>query len=150
MSRIDKWHPAVGTFRAPSNVAINATSGPSSVTDLNRILVVGLNSSGRVIKAATALAASGIIIATRPFAAGEMIDVFTLGEVAEIDGADIQGGVAATAGQKLYLDTTASRLVANAAPTVGTNYFYVGQVALDPLGAATRLVVRAGLVQGGA
>lgn len=146
MSRIDKWHPAVGTFRAPSNAALTATSGPSGVTDLNRILVVGLNSSGRVVKAANAAAASGIIIATRPFAAGEMIDVFTLGEVAELDGADIQGGTAATAGQKLYADFTASRLTATA-PGAGVNGFYVGQVALDPIGNPTRLVLRAQAVQ---
>lgn len=146
MSRIDKWHPSIGTFRAPSNAAINATSGPSSVTDLNRILCVGLNGSGRVVKAASVAACSGIIIATRPFAAGEMIDVFTLGEVAEMDGADIQGGVAGTAGQKLYYDSTASRLTATA-PGAGVNGFYVGQIALDPLGLPTRLVLRAQTVQ---
>jgi hypothetical protein len=146
LSRIDKWHPAIGTFRAPSNAVLSATSGPSGVTDLNRILCVGLNSSGRVIKAASVAACSGIIIATKPFAAGEMIDVFTLGEVAELDGNDIQGGVAATAGQKLYYDATASRLTATA-PGVGVNGFYVGQVALDPIGNATRLILRATPVQ---
>lgn len=146
MSRIDKWHPSIGTFRAPLNAALNATSGPSGVTDKNRILCVGLNSSGRVVKAASVAACSGIIIATKDFAAGDMIDVFTLGEVAEIDGADIQGGVAATAGQKLYFDSTASRLTATA-PGSGVNGYYVGQVALDPLGTATRLILRAQTVQ---
>lgn len=146
MSRIDKSQSAIGNFRSLLNAALTATSGPSGVTDLNRILVVGLNGSGRVIKAASSGAASGIIIASRAMAAGEPIDVFTSGEVAEIDGTDIQGGVAATAGQKLYYDSTASRLTATA-PGSGVNGFYVGQVALDPIGNPTRLILRCQTVQ---
>lgn len=146
MSRYDKYDPKSGGFRSPLNAAMNATSGPSSVTDLFRVLVVGLNGSGRVVKATTVAAASGIVIAHRAMAAGEPIDVMTAGEVAEIDGADIQGGTPATAGQKLYLDTTASRLTSTA-PGAGVNGFYVGQVALDPNGNPTRLIVRCQAVQ---
>lgn len=141
MSRIDKWHPAIGTFRAPLNIALTATSGPAGVTDLNRILVVGLNGSGRIIKATTAAASLGIIIATRPYAVGEAMDVFTTGEVVELDGADVQGGVALAAGVKAYGDFTASRLTATA-PGVGVNGFLVGWTV-----EATRLVVRCQAVQ---
>lgn len=141
MSRYDKYDPKDGGFRAPLSAALTATSGPSSVTDLNRILVVGINSSGRVIKSASVAACSGIIIATRAMAALDPIDVMTDGEVVEIDGADIQGGVAATAGQKLYYDATASRLTSTA-PGAGVNGFYVGQVI-----EAGRLVVRCAAVQ---
>lgn len=141
MSRFDKYNPKVGGFRALLNAALTATSGPSGVTDLNRILVVGLNGSGRVIKAASVTAASGIIIATRPMAALEPIDVMTAGEVVELDGNDIQGGTPAVAGAKLYYDATASRLTATA-PATTVNGFYVGQVV-----EATRLVVRCQLMQ---
>lgn len=141
MSRFDKYDPKDGGFRAPLNAAMTATSGPSSVTDLNRIIVVGINSSGRVIKSASVAACSGIVIATRPMAILDPIDVMTDGEVVELDGADIQGGVAATPGQKLYYDATASRLTATA-PGVGVNGFYVGQVI-----EAQRLVVRCQAVQ---
>lgn len=141
MSRFDKYDPKDGGFRALLNAAMTATSGPSSVTDLNRILVVGINSSGRVVKSASVAACSGIVIATRPMAAGEPIDVMTDGEVVELDGADIQGGAAATPGQKLYYDSTASRLTATA-PGSGVNGFYVGQVI-----EAARLVVRCQAVQ---
>lgn len=147
MSRYDKNDPKSGSFRAPLNAAMTATSGPAGVTDLWRIFVMGLNSSGRLIKATTTVLASGIYIAHGPQGAGQMVDCMTAGEVAEIDGADIQGGAAPTAGQKLYLDTTASRLTATV-PAAGVNGFYVGQVALDPSGNPTRLIVRCQTVQG--
>jgi hypothetical protein len=105
--------------------------------------VVGLNGSGRIIKATTAAAAIGLVCLSSPKNAGDPVDVMQFGEIVEVDGADIQGGAAPTAGQKLYLDTTASRLTNVAAPTAGTNYFFVGQTA-----EATRLIVRCGLIQG--
>lgn len=137
MSRYDKVDPISGSFRAKLNAAWTATSGPSSVTDLNRILVVGINTSGLIVKAASVAAASGILIVHDvSAAAGDVMDVMTDGEVVEISGADMQSGTAPTAGQKLYYDATASRLTATA-PTAGTEGFYVGQVI-----EAGRLVVR--------
>lgn len=143
MSRFDKYDPRDGGFRAPLNAALTATSGPAAVTDLNRVLVVALNGSGRLIKATTAITAVGVIVATRAFAAAEMIDVMTDGEIVEIDGSDIQGGAAPAAGTHLIFDATASRLAAIGAPAAGTNVFRVGWTV-----EATRLIVRCGLVQG--
>lgn len=143
MSRYDKYNPVSGGFRAKLNAAWTATSGPSGVTDLNRIIVVELNSSGRVIKATSAVTAIGVLVLTGPKAAGDVVDVMTAGEIVEVDGADVQGGVAPTAGQRFFFDATASRLALVAAPTAGTNYFLVGRV-VEP----TRLVVRCGLLQG--
>lgn len=137
MSRYDKYDPISGGFRAALNAAWTATSGPSSVTDLNRILVVGLNSSGKVVKATTAITASGILIVhDAAMAANDIVDVMTDGEVVEISGADMQSGTAPTAGQKLYLDATASRLTSTA-PAAGAAGFFVGQVV-----EVGRLVVR--------
>lgn len=137
MSRYDKVNPISGSSRAKLAAAWTATSGPSSVTDLNRILVVGLNSSGQIVKATTVAAASGILIVHDvAAAAGDVHDVMTHGEVVEISGADMQSGTAPTAGQKLWLDTTASRLTATA-PVAGAEGFYVGQVV-----EVGRLVVR--------
>lgn len=144
MSRYDKYDPKSGGFRAPLNAAWNATSGPSSATDLFRVTAVALNGSGRLIRATTALMCVGIVVVHGAKNAGEPVDVMTDGEVIELDAADIQGATAPTAGTKYYFDATAGRLVANAAPTAGTNYFYVGTTV-----EASRLVVRAGLVQGG-
>jgi len=139
VSRIDKSNSAIGNFRAPLNIALNATSGPSGVTDLNRILCVALNGSGRLIKATTAVSVVGFVIATRPFIVGETIDVFTNCEVVELDGADIQGGTTPAAGTKYYFDATASRLAATAPAATAIGY-YIGTTV-----EATRLVVRAGL-----
>jgi hypothetical protein len=145
ISRYDKYNPKSGGFRAPANAAWTATSGPSSVTDLWRVTAVGLNGSGRVIRATTALMCVGIVIAHGVKAAGDILDVMTDGEVIELDAADLQAATAPVAGTKYYADLTAGRLVANAAPTAGTNYYYVGTTV-----EAGRLIVRTGLVQGGA
>lgn len=143
VSRYDKYGPKTGGFRAPLNAAWNATSGPGGVSDLNRVIVVALNGSGRVIKATSAATAVGVVIVTRAMAAGEVVDVMTQGEIMELDANDIQGATAPTAGTKYILDTTASRLAAQGTPAAGTNTFYVGTTV-----EATRLVVRCGSFQG--
>lgn len=144
MARYDKYDPKDGGFRAPLNADWTATSGPGGVSDIGRVIGVALNASGRVVKATTALAATGVVVVNRAMLTGEIVDVMTDGEIVELAAADIQGGTAPTAGTKYYLDATASRLAAVAAPTAGTNYFYVGTTV-----EASRLVVRTGLVQGG-
>jgi hypothetical protein len=142
VSRYDKYDPRVGGFRAKLNAAWNSTSGPAGVTDLNRVLVVGINSSGRVVKATTVAECVGVLVLTGPKAAGDPVDVMTAGEIVELDGADIQGGTAASAGDKLWFDSTASRLT-KTAPSAGTMGFYVGQLV-----EANRLIVRCGFYGG--
>ena len=127
MSRYDKYNPVSGGFRAALNAAWTATSGPTSATDLNRILVVGVNGSGRVVKATTVALASGILILTGPKAAADVVDVMTDCEVVEISGTDMESGTAPTAGQKLWFNATASRLTSTA-PTAGVAGSYVGQI----------------------
>lgn len=142
MSRIDKYDPKDGGFRAPLNAAWTSTSGPAGVSDLNRVIVVALNGSGRVIKATTAAAAVGVVCLDKAsYAAGDVVDVMTDGEIVELAAADLQTGSPA-AGTKYYLDTTASRLAATA-PGAGVNGFYVGTTV-----EAGRLVVRCGSFQG--
>lgn len=128
MSRYDKYNPVSGGFRAPVNAAWTSTSGPTSATDLNRILVVSINGSGRVIKATTVALACGILIAhVSPLAAGDVVDVMTHGEVVEMSGTDMESGTAPVAGAKLWFNATASRLTATA-PAAGVAGFYVGQM----------------------
>lgn len=141
MSRYDKYDPKSGGFRAPLNAAWNATSGPSSVTDLGRILVVTLNASGKVIKAPSAADCVGVLIVNQAMAAGDIVDVMTDGEIVELAAADLQSGSPA-AGTKYFYDATASRL-ATTAPGAGANGFYVGRTI-----EAARLVVRCGWFQG--
>jgi len=142
MSRYDKYGPVTGGFRAPLNAAWTLTSGPSSATDLFRVTGVMLNGSGRLVRATSAIACVGIIIAHGAKAAGEVADVMTNGEVVELDLNDLQAATAPVAGTKYYLDTTAARLTATA-PVAGTNAFYIGTTV-----EAARLVVRCGMFQG--
>lgn len=142
MARYDKYDPKDGGFRAPLNAAWNATSGPAGVSDLNRVIAVGLNGNGRVVKATTAAAAVGVVVVSAAKNAGEIVDIMTDGEIVELDANDIQGATAPTAGTKYYLDATASRLAATA-PGAGINGFYVGTTV-----EAGRLVVRVAPVQG--
>jgi hypothetical protein len=141
VSRIDKYGPLTGGFRAPLNAAWNATSGPSGVSDLDRVIVVALNGSGRLIKATTAASAVGVVCLPSAKEAGAVVDVMTNGEIVELGANDLQTGSPA-AGTKYYFDATASRL-ATTAPAAGTNAFYVGTTV-----EATRLVVRCGSFQG--
>lgn len=143
MSRIDKYGPKTGGFRAPLNAAWNATSGPSGVSDLDRVIGVALNGSGKLIKAATAATCVGVVCLNGAKNANDVVDVMTSGEIVELGVNDIQGATAPAAGTKYSLDTTASRLAATGTPTAGTNYFFVGTTV-----EATRLVVRCGLAQG--
>lgn len=142
MSRYDKYDPKSGGFRALLNAAWTATSGPSSATDLWRVTGVMFNGSGRLVRATSALACVGIVIAHGAKDAGAAVDVMTNGEVIELDAADLQAATAPVAGTKYYLDATAGRLTATA-PGAGTNAFYVGTTA-----EAGRLIVRCGMYQG--
>ena len=141
MSRYDKYDPKDGGFRAPLNAAWNATSGPAGVSDLDRVICVALNGSGRLIKAASAAVAVGVVVISGAKAAGDVVDVMTDGEIVELGANDLQTGSPA-AGTKYYMDATASRLAATA-PGAGVNGFYVGHTV-----EAGRLVVRTGTVQG--
>lgn len=146
MSRYDKYGPKTGGFRAPSNIAWAYTAPVAGVeqaaNDVFRVCGVALNGTGRVIKAASAITAVGIVVVHGPKNAGEILDIMTSGEVIELGTGDIQGLTAPTAGTKYYLDFTTGRLTATA-PGAGVNSFYVGTTV-----EAGRLVVRTGLVQG--
>jgi len=126
VARIDKYDPKDGGFRAPLNAAWTATSGPSGVSDLDRVIVVALNGSGKIVKATSAASAVGVVCLNGAKAANDVVDVMTDGEIVELGVNDIQGATTPTAGTKYSLDTTASRLAATGTPSAGTNYFYVG------------------------
>lgn len=142
VSRIDKYAPLGGGFRAPLNAAWNATSGPAGVSDLNRVIAVSLNGSGRLVKATTAIGCVGVVCLPSAKDAGAPVDVMTNGEIVELDLNDLQAATAPVAGTKYYLDTTAGRLTATA-PVAGTNATYIGTTI-----EASRLVVRVGSFQG--
>jgi hypothetical protein len=93
MSRFDKYEPFAGGFRAKLNAAI-----PSA--NAGKIYAVSLNTSGRVVIGASAIAdVRGLICPTQAMDAGAAIDVQTDGEIAD---ATMTSGTAFAAGLPVY------------------------------------------------
>lgn len=131
-SRIDKYNPVSGGFRAALNAAI-------LTADIGKVQGVSLNASGKVvIGSATPLGYVGIICPVRAMAANEIIDVMQNGEITDFE---LTSFAAAAAGTPYYLD--AAGATSATAPAVGVNATKIGYtVELD------RLVVRVQVIQG--
>lgn len=97
MSRFDKYDPVSGGFRAPLLAAITST-------DVGKIQGVSINTSGQVVIGGSAeTAIEGLICPHKVFAAGDMIDVMTSGEIVE---ATYTAGTAFTAGAAAFVTGT--------------------------------------------
>lgn len=93
MSRIDKYDPVSGGFRAKLNAAVLAA-------DAGKIQAVSLNSSGRVVIGGTNLNdLVGVICPVGAMSAADVVDVMQAGEMAN---ATETAGTAFTAGAKVY------------------------------------------------
>lgn len=115
MARIDKYEPLTGGHRAPL-----AAAWPSG--DLAKVVPVGLDANGRVVKGAGQTGVIGVVVLTQVKNAGDIVDVMQDGECVEMTGL--------AAGTRYYGDA------AGAITTVNTD---------TPIGwtvEATRLVVR--------
>jgi hypothetical protein len=123
VSRFDKYDPVSGGFRAPLNAAIAAA-------DVGKIQAVSINGSGKVVMGGAAeTAIIGVVVAVRPMAANDPIDVMTSGEIVE---ATTTAGAAFVAGAVVSVATGASTgAVASAAGKI------IGRVI-----EATRVVIR--------
>jgi hypothetical protein len=129
MSRFDKYDGKVGGFRAPLNAA-TTVGADAAGGDRGRVIPVGLNGSGKVIKNPGVGKILGVICPVRDMFANEPVDVMTDGEIADFT---LPGGGAAAAGTAYYGTGTTSAVGTTATGT--------------PLGTtveATRLVVRVG------
>jgi hypothetical protein len=76
VARYDKYDPKVGGFRAP-------LAADYSSSDLEKIFGVGLNSSGQVVKGAGTSGIVGVLVLTKAWQAGMIVDVMTAGEIVE-------------------------------------------------------------------
>lgn len=93
MSRIDKYGPYTGGFRAKLNAAIPASNA-------GKMYAVSINTSGRVVIGGAATTdLKGVICATEAMDLGKPIDVMTSGEIAN---ATTTAGAAFTAGANIY------------------------------------------------
>ena len=68
-----------GGFRAPLGVAVAAV-------DLNKVLPVGLDSNGRVVRAAGQTGIIGVLVLTKAKPIGAIVDVMQDGEIVENTG----------------------------------------------------------------
>lgn len=105
MARIDKTDSAVGVVRA----ALAADIDPA---DYGKVLGVGINSAGRLVKGSGTSGVIGVIIPDRTRRkAGMVTDIFVLGDVVENAGL--------TAGTKYYADAAGVLSTTNTGTYVG-------------------------------
>ncbi len=123
MSRIDKYEPNVGGFRAP--IGFNTTAAQMGVA-----FGVGLDVNGRVQLGGANTGIKGVMVNTSAKSVGDIVDIMTFGELVEFP------GVPGTN----YFSVLADGTITTAADTGGTTPIpntFVGHTV-----EATRLVVR--------
>jgi len=100
MARIDKYNPYGGGFRAP----LAADWDPA---DNGKPYGVGLNSSGQVVKGAGQSGVVGVLVLTKAWPAGQVVDIMTDGELIEFaPTATTPGSAYGAAGTSYYANTT--------------------------------------------
>lgn len=130
MARYDKYEPMSGGCRAP-------LAADWLVGDLNKLIGVGLNASGQVVKGAGNTGVIGGLILSKIVRAGKVVDIMQDGEVVEMN----VNHAGIVAGTNYYFDA-AGALTATAPTPAGTNGVYAGFTV-----EATRLVMRVEKVQ---
>lgn len=132
MANIDKYEPLTGGHRAVLGVAIAAA-------DVRKVLPVGLDANGRVVRATGNTGIIGVIVPQKAMNVGDIIDVMQDGEIVEMD----INHTGITAGTVYYADAATPPALTTVAPAVGANATRIGWTV-----SATRLVVRCDRVQG--
>lgn len=146
MSRYDKYDPKVGGFRArlAADFAYTASNPDYSHADLDKLFAMGINATGQVGKFGTGTFPQfcGVMILTKPFAAGDVVDIMTDGEIVELLDAEILPASTLAGGQALYADFSLTTGQLAGAAQKAISDFYVGRtVEISSTGKA-RLVVR--------
>lgn len=140
MSRYDKYENMGGGFRAPlaANFGYTASVPDKAHADLNKLFAVAENASGQIVKFGSAATAFvGVMVLTRPMAAGEIVDTMTDGEIVELVDAEILAADTLGSGQALFADVSTATGQLTAVSAAGD--FYVGRTV-----ESSRLIVRCG------
>ena len=127
MARYDKYDPISGGFRA-----LLAEDFPKE--DLDKVIGVGLDASGHVVKGAGQSGVRGVMILTKTRRAGDVVDIMTQGDIVDLQhgdddltpvagtryyAADADGAVSATASKNLVGATVESQRLVVRFQTVG-------------------------------
>jgi len=126
MPRYDKYEPKGGGFRAAlaaDQVALNGAVGTATGP-----LGVDLDVNGRIVAGAGVSGIVGVLVTTKAFKAGDILDVMTDGEITDC----ASGTVAGTS----YTANTTTGVITSAAVSAS-------QIRIGHTVEATRLVVRA-------
>lgn len=128
MARYDKYDPKVGGYRAP----LAADFDPD---DLEKVVAVGHDASGRVVVGAGQSGVKGVLVLTKARKAGEIVDVMTSGEIVDFGPTSGTPGTDhGAAGTSYYADTITGAV----SDTGGEDSVYVGHTV-----EGQRLIVRA-------
>ncbi len=79
MANYDKYDPKAGGFRA-------ALEADWADADLKKVIGVGLNAAGRVVKGAGNTGLVGVLVLTKSLKAGDIVDIMTDGEIVDLGG----------------------------------------------------------------
>lgn len=129
MARIDKYNPYGGGFRAP-------LAADWVVGDLGKPYAVGLNSSGQVVKGAGQTGVAGVLVLTKAYKAGTIVDVMTDGEIIEFAPTATTPGTGFGVAGTAYFANTGTGAISS---TGGTGTHKVGFTA-----EASRIIVHVG------
>lgn len=130
MARYDKYEPTAGGHRAP-------LAADWLLADLNKVVGVGLNASGQVVKGAGNTGVIGALVLTKIVKAGKVVDIMQNGEIVEMN----VNHAGIVAGTNYYFDAAGALTVTPPAATVaGVRAGWTAE--------ATRLIVRCGKVVG--
>lgn len=143
MSRYDKYDGKTGGFRArlAADFAYTASNPDYLHVDLDKTFAAGLSTTGLVGKFGASFPTfCGLLILTRPKAAGDVVDIMTAGEIVELLDAEILAADVLTAGTKLYADPAVNTGVLTKVATANRSVGFT--VELNATTGKSRLVVR--------
>ena len=115
MARYDKYEPYAGGFRAALAVDWLAA-------DVNKVIGVGLNTSGAVVKGAGNTGVIGVLVLTKARKAKEIVDVMRAGEIVDFNSFGPVGAAtafASVAGTNYGADVTTGLVTAGGTIPVG-------------------------------
>jgi hypothetical protein len=137
-ARYDKYDPISGGFRVQLAVAINATSGAGSSSQIGIPLGVGINTAGKLIVGSPSGATGviGVLVVDQAKVIGDWVDCMTAGEIVDLDEAAFDPGA-------VYWAASATGVLSTTNTGIKVGYTVADQ-SLTDLTIRSRLIVRAG------